>query len=383
MARVTASFFLAMRAFPTLGRAFTQDEQESRGARVVVISHAFWKSALAGDPGVLGRAMRLDGAPYTVIGVMPDGFALPNPTSIWIPLDVPPGDRLAITGARHYQMYGRLANGRTIRDAQADAIAFTKRTVAANADNREFRYEVQPMREELLAGAGSTVLLVQEGAVVLLLLAVLNLASLLIAWGFERQQELAVRQALGAAGVRVFRFSCCRASSGRHGRRDRSRRHRPNDPGSKHESPVAHVFHLTHRARWRCARGLRDGGGDRGTRRRRAPAWFSRRIDLAQSLRSGGRSTTHAAAGLRWQQGWSSCRPRCLVILPRRRSSGELPPAARARRVLRPRRNRRTSLPRSSAVPRRFVAQPWAERSSTTSRASRRSPLPASAPRYR
>src|SRR4029453_9703631 len=70
---------------------------------------------------------------------------------------------------------------------------------------REFWYEVQPIREELLGGADSTVLLVQEGAVVLLLLAVLNLASLLIAWGFERQQELAVRKALGAAGIRVLR----------------------------------------------------------------------------------------------------------------------------------------------------------------------------------
>jgi predicted permease len=305
MARVTASFFPAMRVTPMVGRAFTQDEQEPRAARVVVISYVFWKSALAGDPNVLGRAMRLDGAPYTVIGVMPEGFALPHPTSIWIPLDVPAGDRVAITGARHYQMYGRLANGRTIRDAQADAIDFTKRTVAANADNREFRYEVQSMREELLAGAGSTVLLVQEGAVVLLLLAVLNLASLLIAWGFERQQELAVRQALGAAGARVFRILVLQSlvvvgtgaviaviATGL------------TIPWLRSVS-LPSLAYFTSRIALDgsvlavCATVAVIAGVVAGV----LPAWFSRRIDLAQSLRSGGRSTTHTAAGLRWQKG--------------------------------------------------------------------------------
>ena len=304
MARVTASFFPAMRVSPTLGRAFTQDEQEPRGARVVVISHAFWQSALAGDPGVLGKAMRLDGEPYTVIGVMPEGFALPNPTSIWIPLDVPAGDRLAITGARHYKMYGRLANGKTIRDAQADAIDFTKRTVAANADNREFRYEVQPMREELLAGAGSTVLLVQEGAVVLLLLAVLNLASLLIAWGFERQQELAVRQALGAAGARVFRILVLQSlvvvgtgaviAIGATGLTIPWLRSMNLPSLTYFTSRVA----LDGGVLAVCAAVAVIAGLVAGV----LPAWFSRRIDLAQSLRSGGRSTTHTAAGLRWQK---------------------------------------------------------------------------------
>jgi putative ABC transport system permease protein len=305
MARVTASFFSAMRVSPRLGRVFSEEEQEPRGAHVVVVSHAFWKSALAGDPGVVGRAMRLDGEPYTVIGVMPEGFALPHPTDIWIPLDVPVGDRVAITGARHYQMYGRLTNGRTIRDAEADAIDFTKQTVAANADNREFRYEVQPMREELLGGADSTVLLVQEGAVVLLLLAVLNLASLLIAWGFERQQELAVRQALGAAGARVFRLLALQSlvvvgtgaviAVG----------------ATSLTIPWLRSLNLPS-VTYFTSRIALDGGVlavsaavamIAGLVAGVLPAWFGRNIDLAQSLRSGGRSMTHSAAGLRWQKG--------------------------------------------------------------------------------
>ncbi len=304
-AQVTASFFPAMRVFPTVGRAFNQDEQEPRGAHVVVISYTFWKSALAGDPRVLGRAMRLDGDTYAVIGVMPSGFTLPHPTDIWIPLDVPDGDRVAITGARHYLMYGRLATGHTMRQAEAEAKDFTTRTVAANADNREFRYEVRPMRDELLAGADSTAILVQEGAVVLLVLAVLNLASLLIAWGFERQQELAVRQALGASGMRAIRVllvqSLVVVGTGAVIAVVATRLTIPwlrslelpglayftsriaLDGGVLGVSAVVAVF-----------AGLVAGV---------LPAWFSRKIDLAQSLREGGRSTTLSRAALRWQRG--------------------------------------------------------------------------------
>jgi len=305
MARVTAAFFPAMRVFPTLGRAFADAEQEPRAAHVVVIGYRFWQSAMAGDPGVIGKAMRLEGEPYTVIGVMPEGFALPHPTDIWIPLDVPPGDRVAITGARHYQMYGRLADGRTLRDAEADAKDFTKRTVAASADNREFRYEVHPMRDELLGGADSTVILVQDGAIVLLLLAVLNLASLLIAWGFERQQELAVRQALGAAGARLLRILVLQSLV-----------------------VVGTGAVIAIGATWLAIPWLRgldlpsltyftsritvDGGVlavsaavavVAGLLAGVLPAWFSRKIDLGQSLRSSGRSITLSPAALRWQKG--------------------------------------------------------------------------------
>jgi ABC-type antimicrobial peptide transport system permease subunit len=85
-------------------------------------------------------------------------------------------------------------------------VDLTKRAHAATSDNKDFWYEMRSLRGVLLDGADSTVLLVQAGAVVLLLLAILNLASLLLAWGFERRQELAVRQALGAGQGRVLRM---------------------------------------------------------------------------------------------------------------------------------------------------------------------------------
>jgi putative ABC transport system permease protein len=304
MTRVTASFFPTMRVAPVLGRVFEQHEQDPAAARLVVISFGLWKSAMAGGRDAIGRTMLLDGEPYTVIGVMPDGFTQPAPTDIWIPLDVPPGDRVAITGARHYLQYGRLADGRTLHDAELDADNFTKRTVEASADNREFRYEPRPIRRELLNGADSTVLLVQEGAAVLLFLAVLNLASLLLAWGFERQPEIAVRQALGAGGVQVIRILLLQALfvvglGGAIGA-GLTRLAVPWLRGL--ELPALAFF---------TSRISLDGGVlavsaavamIAGLVAGMLPAWFSRRTDLAQALRSGARSMTLSPAALRWQQ---------------------------------------------------------------------------------
>ena len=205
-ARVTASFFSTMRVFPVIGRAFTRAEEGPQPARVVVISHALWQSALGGNASALGKTIVLNGEPHTIIGVMPAGFSQPVPTDIWLPFDILLRQRTAITGARTLSVYARLADGRPRAAANAEAASLTKRALAASIDNKDFWYEMRSLRGVLLDGADSTVLLVQVGAGVLLLLAVLNLASLLLAWGFERRQELAVRQALGAGEARVLRM---------------------------------------------------------------------------------------------------------------------------------------------------------------------------------
>ncbi|HYV96307.1 MAG TPA: ABC transporter permease, partial [Gemmatimonadaceae bacterium] len=205
-ARVTASFFPTMQVFPALGRAFGEDAEGPSPANVVVISHAVWQSGFAGDSAVIGKTMRIDGALCTVIGVMPAGFGQPAPTDIWMPFDIPPRLRANITGARTLGTYARLGSDKPPALAAAAADAFTAAALKANSvDNKDFRYSAQSMRSFLLNGADKTVLLVQAGAAVLLLLAVLNLASLLVAWGYDRRQEIAVRRALGASGPRLMR----------------------------------------------------------------------------------------------------------------------------------------------------------------------------------
>ena len=205
--RASASFFATMRVLPARGRAFTAAEEGPSPAPVVVISHGLWTSAFGADPAVIGRTISLDGAAHTVIGVMPDGFAQPVPTDVWLPFDIPAMQRTAITGARQLTVYGRIADGRSFEAARAEAKQFTARALEASpVDNKDFRYNVTTLRDVLLNGADSSALFVQAGAATLLILAILNLASVLVAWGFERKQEMSVRRALGAGGGQIVRL---------------------------------------------------------------------------------------------------------------------------------------------------------------------------------
>jgi predicted permease len=202
--RISASFFPTMRVQPVIGRALVATEEGPSPAPVVMISYGLWQSTFGGSPSVLGQTMSLDGRPHTIVGVMPAGFTQPLPTDIWLPFDIPAQQRAAITGGRTLTVYGRIAEGQTLEQARADVERFDKLALAAApVDNKDYRYITRTLREVLLNNAGATALFVQAGAATLLALAVLNLASLLIAWGFERRQEMTVRLALGAGTRQV------------------------------------------------------------------------------------------------------------------------------------------------------------------------------------
>ena len=304
--RVTASFFPTMRIYPVIGRAFTSAEEGPQPARVVIISQALWRSSFASAPSALGGTMLLNGEPHTIIGVMPAGFSQPVTTDVWLPFDIVLRQRTAITGARTLSVYARLADGRPLAAANAEAATLTKRALAASVDNKDFWYEMRSLRGVLLDGADSTVLLVQVGAGVLLLLAVLNLASLLLAWGFERRQELAVRQALGAGEARVVRMLFLQSLTvvgagallGLAATAIAVPWLRGLDLSQTLTFFTSQIrvdpFVLGTTAIVAMLCGLAAGV---------LPVAFTRNTDLAVSLRSGGtRSTTLSPAALRWQQ---------------------------------------------------------------------------------
>jgi len=197
-ARVTASFFPTLKVAPRLGRAIAANEQGPNPAPVAVISDRLWRSAFAGAPDAVGKVMRLNGVPHTVVGVMPEGFALPPDIQIWLPFDLPQDAWTRIVGARQLFVFGRLAEGRSHAEAQEELKAFGRRAEEASAANKDWSYASQAVRPYYLSGADDTILLVQAGAFILLLLAASNLSSLLLAWAVERERETALRLALGA-----------------------------------------------------------------------------------------------------------------------------------------------------------------------------------------
>src|SRR5690606_16226170 len=120
----TASAFRVLGTSPTFGRVL-HDEDEAAGApNVVVIGYDLWRAQLGGDPGILGRTLRIAGAPYEVVGVMPPGFRFPTPHQLWMPLRIRDDGRGPRTGAP-LVVFGRLADGVTGDTAQAEVQALT------------------------------------------------------------------------------------------------------------------------------------------------------------------------------------------------------------------------------------------------------------------
>ena len=143
--------------------------------------------------------------PIAIIGVLPPNFSQPTGTDVYLPFDLPQEMWTAIVGARQLNTYARLAPGVTVAAADEELRVFARHATEAQPNNKDWGWRVQPLRENLLSGADNALLFVQAGAVVLLVLAISNLASLLMAWAAERQRETAVRLALGASGWRLVR----------------------------------------------------------------------------------------------------------------------------------------------------------------------------------
>lgn len=202
----------ALGVLPQLGRGFTPDE-EKIGTRVVLISNALWQSQFGSDPAIVGRAIHLSGSLYTVIGVMPPSLVFPvnNPrNSVWTTLavDDDPSDPHPNTknrGSHFLSVFGRLKPGVKVTQADQDL-----RMIAANLAKQypdtNTRHDSARVETEISALLGNTrtTLLVVFGAVALvLLIACGNIANLLLARMRERQREIAVRSALGAARKRI------------------------------------------------------------------------------------------------------------------------------------------------------------------------------------
>jgi predicted permease len=205
---VSASYFPLLDVTPALGRTFGADEDDvARPAAVVVLSDALWKRRFAADPAVVGRAITLNGQPYTVLGVMAPGFTgITDEAQAWIPFaQYAPLPTMRERGTRGFTVLGRLRPAVTVEAAQAELDAISARLAGAYPETNEGRaVEVSPLATEVF-GTLRLALQILMGAITLVLvIACANVANLLIARSDARRQELALRAAIGAGRGRLL-----------------------------------------------------------------------------------------------------------------------------------------------------------------------------------
>ena len=205
---VSANFFRMLGVAPVLGRDFAAEDDARGGPPVVMLGHSIWEQRYGSDPGVLGRTIRLNGVTATIIGVMPDGMKFPFEAELWLPTSqLAPAIRQQPRQARGYTTIGRLADGVTLEQAQAELNTIGARLASMYPEtNKDVAPYAEVFSEASSGGQLRLVFLSLMGAVVcVLLIACANVANLLLAKAARRSNEISVRVALGASRWQVVR----------------------------------------------------------------------------------------------------------------------------------------------------------------------------------
>ena len=207
--RASANLFSVLGSEPRLGRGFRPGEEVLGNHRVLVISHRYWQKRFGGDRGILGRTVRVDGEPYSIVGVLPETFSdwrLLGWIDVYRPLGLDAkekGDRTTTT----LNLVGRRGPGVSEEQAAGFIAAFGSRLAKDHAaENAESSWRTVPLDASFLAPDAQAIMAMLVGlSGFVLLIACSNLANLLLARTFARAREFAVRAALGASRARVLR----------------------------------------------------------------------------------------------------------------------------------------------------------------------------------
>jgi len=211
--RATPSLFPLLRVDAVRGRLFTEDEGEIGNENKVLLTHELWQSHFGGDPEVLGRTLRLDQDPYTVVGVLPRGFSVPSfEADLWVPAAFTPEERSDdMRHSNSWRMLARLAPGASIEQARSEIDALNAQNLEAFPQFKQllidarFTTLVEPWREALTREVAPRLGLLLGAALFVLLIGCVNIANLVLVRTTTRMKELATRSALGAGRAQMTR----------------------------------------------------------------------------------------------------------------------------------------------------------------------------------
>jgi putative ABC transport system permease protein len=206
-AAVSADLFSVLGANPLLGRAFLPEEEQWGRHRSVLLSYTFWKTKFAGDDQIIGRHLRLGNEDYAIVGVMPKGMPffddLPR-VDLWVPLAYAPNDEMNTRGNHYLNVVARLKPGGSVERAGTEMSGIAKQIEQRFPENKGMGAKVVPIREQLVGDVRSVLLILLGAVAFVLLIACANIANLMLARATAREQEFAVRSAMGAGQGRLI-----------------------------------------------------------------------------------------------------------------------------------------------------------------------------------
>ena len=213
--RITEGFFGLLGVHPILGRSFTRQEDQLGGPPAAIVSYQLWQRRFGGSPAVIGKAVTLDAVQFTIVGVLPASFVLPDNAvgaEIFVPMALSPGEGWdnPNSAIRIIRVLARLKPGVTPAALQAECRDIVRSTASEEPPQfvtmrQGMQIQVSPLRERLTRNVRPLLLVLEAAVIMVLLIGCLNIANLQIARALSRQKEMALRAALGAARGRLAR----------------------------------------------------------------------------------------------------------------------------------------------------------------------------------